>query len=305
MSGPMGTKKGRLRIGDLLKGDGILSEPALERGLATQRKTGREIRLGSVLVGLGVVSEEALLGALARAHGCPAVGFPELSAADPAAVALLSSARAYRLGAIPFALEKKTVRVAFLDPSDIAAHDEVAAVTGLRVQTAVTSELRLMQAHEKFYGRPISRHFGNILKRLEMKFDDTIPIQPTPPPPPRFTDEDVAAVDSPDSSSLSEPPASSDPFSDAYSLSDFVADVLDGVSLEALWEAAGGDDEETLDPGEPIPEEEPIFDEEPEEVAEPQVMREPEESFESTRPSRRARESSDDSAGPMELGALA
>ncbi len=293
MSGPMGTKKGRPRIGDLLQKDGILSEPALERGLATQRKTGREIRLGSVLVGLGVVSEENLLGALARAYACPAVGFTELSAADPAAVALLSSARAYRLGAIPFGLEKKTVRVAFLDPSNIAAHDEVAAVTGLRVQAAVTSELRLMQAHEKFYGRPISRHFGNILKRLEMKLDDTVPLQtaPPPPPPPRFVEDDIPPADA---ENLSAVTSRRDPFSDAYSLSDFVADVLDGVSLEALWEAAGGDDEENLDPGEPILDEKPPS------------PREPEEPFESTRPSRRTRgESNDDSTGPVELGALA
>jgi hypothetical protein len=301
----MVTKAARPRIGDLLKEDGLLSDGGLERGLSAQRRTGREIRLGSALVGLGVITEEALLSALTRSHGCPSVGLAELSAADPAAVKLLSSARAYRLGAIPFALEKKSVRVAFLDPSNIAALDEVAAVTGKRVVPAVTSEVRLMEAHEKFYGRPLSRHFANILKRLDARPEETAPvILPTPPPPPRFVDDSVA--ESPEESAVAfvdespaEPAGGSlrpDPFSDAYSLTDFLAEALDGVSIDALWEAAGGNDEETLDPGEPISDDD--------ENESSEAIRRGSEKFESTQPSRRTRGSSDD-PGSLGLGALA
>ena len=290
----MVTKSSRPRIGDLLKTDGLLSDGGLERGLSAQRRTGREIRLGSALVGLGVISEDALLSALTRSHGCPAVGAAELSAAEPAAIKLLSSARAYRLGAIPIAVDKKTVRVAFLDPSNIAALDEVAAVTGKRVLPAVTSEVRLMEAHEKFYGRALSRHFANILKRLDAVPEDTVPVIRTPPPPPpRFAEEESSA-ESPDVP-MADTAAGSirpDPFSDAYSLTDFLAEALDGVSIDALWEAAGGDDEETLDPGEPITDEE-------------EVPQDPER-FDSTRPSRRTRGGGDDDGpGSLELGALA
>jgi hypothetical protein len=287
-------KTDRPRIGDILKKEGLLSGPALERGLATQQRTGRQVRLGSVLVGLGIVSEEALLAALARAHGCTAVGSEELGSADPAAIKLLPSARAYRLEAIPFAFEKKTVRVAFLDPSNIAALDEVAAVTGRRVIPSITSELRLLQAHEKFYGRPLSRHHSNILKRLEAKPDDTVPIVRTPPPPPRFGEDYAAETETPylavEAAEATPPQSDPDPFSDAFSLTEFLAQALDGVSIDALWEAAGGDDEETLDPGEPISEDEPLASSE---------------SFETTRPSsRRSPETSADPNG-LEFGALA
>lgn len=260
MIDPMSVRGGRPRIGDLLLGEGVLSEAGLERALAAQLRTRREIRLGSALIGIGVLTEDALLGALSRANGCAAVSSAELMDADPLAVALLPSARALRLGAMPYAVEKKMVRVAFSDPSNIAALDEVAAVTGRRVVPAVTSEVRLMQAHEKFYGRPISRHFATILKRLDAPpVEKPTPVVPpvavAPPPPPRFREEDPTqeeAAELPLHAAPIDESRSHDPFSDEYSLADFLAQALEGVSLEDLWSTAGFDEDFPLDLGEPL-----------------------------------------------------
>jgi hypothetical protein len=303
MVSSMGIKPGRPRIGDLLVGEGVLSPPSLERALAAQQRTRSEVRLGSALIGLGVITEDALLGALARAHGCPTVGAAELDNADPAAVKRLPSARAYRLNAMPYAIDKKTIKVAFGDPSNIAAIDEVAAVTGCRVLPAVASEVRLMDAHRKHYGRVLSRHFVSILKRLAMPpAEIERPQVVVPPPPPRFLDfsappseADVAAEmpglgasepapfmsdaagvseatdaeDAPgdrtfpvgtsgaDSSEHGEGSGaaregSEDRFSDQYSLTEFLAEALEGVSLEELWQAGGFEEDLPLDLGEPL-----------------------------------------------------
>lgn len=291
MDGSMGGKNGRPRLGELLLGEGVLSAPSLERALAAQQRTRSEVRLGSALLGLGVITEGALLGALARAHGCPTVGSAELEAADPAAVKRLPSARAYRLNAMPYALEKKSIRVAFADPSNIAAIDEVAAVTGCRVLPAVASEVRIMEAHQKHYGRVLSRHFVSILKRLSMPAAEVVPERlqvVVPPPPPRFLDfsapptdvELQAEMPSLATAAISEPAgepefvgeeqprehadeprreeapsdAVADRFSDEYSLTEFLAEALEGVSLEDLWQAGGFDEEFPLDLGEPISE---------------------------------------------------
>ena len=81
----------------------------------------------------------------------------------------VSSPRRARTGSERFPSPSKSepLRVAFVDPSDLAAIDEVAAITECRVVPAVTSEVRLMQAHEKYYGRSIPQAFGTILKRLD------------------------------------------------------------------------------------------------------------------------------------------
>ena len=247
----------------------------------------------------------------------PTVGAPELENADPAAFKKLPSARAYRLNAMPFAIDKKTIRVAFADPSNIAAIDEVAAVTGCRVIPAVASEVRLMEAHQKHYGRVLSRHFVSILKRLATPPDAVLerPQVPVPPPPPRFLDFSAPpsetelqaempslASASADESGATEPvesagseaapvfmneaeaapesddapapapvgesapeqlgestiavkgQAATDRYSDEYSLTEFLTEALEGVSLEDLWQAGGFDEELPLDLGEPLAE---------------------------------------------------
>jgi Type II secretion system (T2SS), protein E, N-terminal domain len=278
MDAGIGTGSSRRRLGDLLLDEGILSEPSLERALAAQKRAGSGVKLGGVLLGSGLVSEEALLDALSRAHRCPAVPWTTLSGASPEAVALLTGARASRLGAFPYALEKRILRVAFADPSNIAALDEVAAVTGYRVVPAVTCQVRLMQAHEKFYGRPISRQFSKILQRLEGPRPGIRAPRPAspPPPPPRFSatepDEADLAGGQPPPEAVSDavPPAAfpfsasgtDDPFGEANPRIDSLADALDSggapgaVRANAIDITVGeGDEEEEvpLDLGDPLP----------------------------------------------------
>jgi Type II secretion system (T2SS), protein E, N-terminal domain len=283
IDGGIGTGSSRRRLGDLLLDEGILSEPSLERALAAQKRAGSGIKLGGVLLGRGLVSEEALLDALSRAHRCPAVPWTTLSGASPEAVALLTGARASRLGAFPYALEKRMLRVAFADPSNIAALDEVAAVTGYRVVPAVTCQVRLMQAHEKFYGRRISRQFSNILHRMEsprLRIRAPRPAAP-PPPPPRFSAPELDDADlaggQPPPEALSDAvppaafpygaPASDNPYGEGNSRIASLADALDSGSAPLSIRAnaiditageAGEEEEEEeeeipLDLGDPLP----------------------------------------------------
>ena len=298
---------GRPRLGEIFLGEGILGEKTLQRALAAQRRSGRSVKLGGILLAAGAVTEEVLLDALGRVHRCPVVGWETLSKAEPAAVALLPAARAIRLGAFPYAIEKKALRVAFLEPSNIAATDEVAAITGHRVIPAVASEVRLMQAHEKFYGRVISLQYWNIIKRLDapppaapergaMEADEPPRVLP---PPPSFgalpQDEELAETptetrdDNRDGdgepegqrvpvsivAAITAAAGGIDPFSDSYSLTSFLADALSfGVLPHEILEAVAGEDD-PHDLGEPLEESEAL---------------------DSTRLSRRPRRAEDDAA---------
>ena len=284
----------RRKLGEALVDDGFLTGETLERALSAQSRSGRDVRLGGILLGGGVVPERALLDTLGRLHRCPAVGWPELAQADRSAFRLLPSARAYRLGAFPFALEKKILRVAFVNPSDLDAIDEVAAVAQCRIVPAVTSEVRLMQAHQKFYGRAIPPPFAKILERLDRpgraaasRIEAPAAV---PPPPPPLRGE--PAVEEPEEDAipfLAEPPEPAppreiaisggsaydllpDPFSDGYSLTDFVADALafgaptreifEGGTPEALLSRIRGE-REPHELGAPLPPAEDLDDTRP------------------------------------------
>lgn len=155
------------RIGELLVADGVVSEMAVQSALGFQRHTGEPFRLGTILLDRDLLPEENLLKALAAIHRCDYVTWPDLLKAPAQVVRLLPERVAVRLAAIPCALEGRGVRVAFKNPSNLAAVDEVSAVTGRPVIPAVISEVRLLQAFHLFYGRPVPIEFRGVLHKLE------------------------------------------------------------------------------------------------------------------------------------------
>ncbi len=155
------------RIGELLVADGVVSELAVQSALGFQRHTGEPFRLGTILLDRDLLPEENLLRALAVIHRCDYVTWSDILKAPPQVVRLLPERAAVRLAAIPYALEGRGVRVAFKNPSNLAAVDEVSAVTNRPVVPAVISEVRLLQAFNLFYGRPIPIEFRGVLGKLE------------------------------------------------------------------------------------------------------------------------------------------
>jgi len=155
------------RIGELLVADGVVSEKAVQSALGFQRHTGEPFRLGTILLDRDLLDEENLLRALAAIHRCDSVTWAEILKASPQVVRLLPERAAVRLAAVPYALEGRGVRVAFKNPSNLAAVDEVSAVTNRPVIPAVITEVRLLQAFHLFYGRPVPIEFRGVLHKLE------------------------------------------------------------------------------------------------------------------------------------------
>ncbi|HKD12649.1 MAG TPA: hypothetical protein VKE50_11260, partial [Thermoanaerobaculia bacterium] len=176
---------GARRIGELLVAEGLLSESVIHRALGYQRLSGERIKLGSILLDWDLLEEEALLATLSKHYRCPSVDWSVLSAASMDAVRLLSLAQVSRFGAFPFQIERGTLLIAFGDPSNLALIDEISSITGKHVRARVTTEVRLMQAHQKFYGRHISGAFRTILQKLSRRTTTQVRRGPEP----------IAAVD--------------------------------------------------------------------------------------------------------------
>lgn len=241
------------RFGELLVSEGRISPAILRRALELQGTREKGLRLGGILLKWGLVEEQEILEMLGRIHRCPCVGWKVLAAADPEVVNLLTPAQAKRLGALPYAVEDRWLQVAFVNPSDLAAIDEVTAIANMRVRAAVAIEVRLLQAHLQFYGRSVSPGVGAVLRRLDhmsRKLVSTAPKMPdrdassgTAPPPDFSAHEDweallsLAATPDPETLVAQVPeqldsPAEAhglpeDPFSDDFPLERFIADAIE------------------------------------------------------------------------------
>ncbi|HET7452253.1 MAG TPA: hypothetical protein VFL12_05895 [Thermoanaerobaculia bacterium] len=168
------------KLGEELLSIGAISAGALNRALTLQRSTGG--RLGTILLEQGLVTEETLGRALAKVTGRTYVHWERLKSAPPDVFTLIPAKIAIRTFAVPFERDARVIRVAMRDPNDLASEDELSVVTGRRIEPFVTTEFRLAEALERFYGERRSARFRVLSERIERGIKP--PAAPPPPPPP-------------------------------------------------------------------------------------------------------------------------
>ena len=139
----------RIRLGDLLIQEALISAAQLDEALAEQKKTGR--KLGRVFIDRQWVTEVQIAKAVARQLRAP---FIDLTARNlrPEVAGLLPEMHARRLRALPIEdTPGAPLRVAMADPSDLNAYDEVARLTRREIDLAVVAESHLLAALDRVY----------------------------------------------------------------------------------------------------------------------------------------------------------
>ncbi len=143
-------RRRRVRVGELLLENGLISEEQLRNALAEQKRTGR--RLGRVLTDLGYITEQAFYQALARHLQIPFVDVRHLQLA-PAAVRMLPEVHARRFRALVLQADDKGLLVGMADPTDLFAYDELAARLKQPLRIALVKDPDLMQVMDAVYRR--------------------------------------------------------------------------------------------------------------------------------------------------------
>lgn len=152
----------KIRLGDILVKEGLISAAVLESALAEQKKTGR--RLGRVLVDSQLVTEEAIAKALAHQLEIPYIDL-KTSPVDPAALKLLSESQARRLRVMPIRMMPQGILVGMADPGDLFAYDEIARLTQQEIHVAVVTEGDLLSAYDRHYRH--TEEISGFAKELE------------------------------------------------------------------------------------------------------------------------------------------
>ncbi len=152
---PAPSTRQKIRLGDLLVEQKVISSADLEVALATQKKTGR--RLGRIIVETGLAGENDIAQALARQLALP---FVDLRRFNPEAnvIQLLPETQARRFRAIPLARRDGEIFVGMADPTDLTAYDEVSRLIQEGIQLAVVSEGDLLAAIDRLYRRTDDIH---------------------------------------------------------------------------------------------------------------------------------------------------
>ena len=139
----------RIRLGDLLIQESLLTAEQLTLALADQKDSGR--KLGRIFVDRGWVTEVQIAKSLARQLGMPFVDLGGVQI-GPELAALLPEARARRLRALPLQAGRDGLRVAMADPADLMAYDELTRLLKRDIDVSVAAETQLLLAIDRAYG---------------------------------------------------------------------------------------------------------------------------------------------------------
>lgn len=138
----------RVRIGDLLVEQKMISEAQLQEALAEQKKSGR--KLGRVLVETGFVDEDKLLLLLSEQLDMPYIDLTRFDL-DPDLVARLPETHARRYRALVLKETADGLLVGMGDPTDIFAFDELVRILKTSVHIACVKESVLLQNIDRLY----------------------------------------------------------------------------------------------------------------------------------------------------------
>jgi MSHA biogenesis protein MshE len=190
----------KIRLGDLLVQQQLITEEQLKFALEQQKRSGR--KLGRVLVDNSFVTEDQISEALAKQLNIPYINLKHYNP-NPEIVRRLPENQARRFRAIALEERGGMLMLGMADPTDLFAFDEISRVLKREVSLAVVTEGQLLALIDRLYrrteeitglARELSEELGEgyvdfgtlsssvgieeapVVKLLQTMFDDAIQI---------------------------------------------------------------------------------------------------------------------------------
>ena len=159
----------KLRLGDVLVQQRLISQEQLQQTLELQRQTGK--KTGRLLIESGIITDELLANGLARQLRIPFVNLKTFPfRAD--VVKLLPESAARRFRALVLEDKGDSLLVALADPLDLAAYDELTRLLKRNIGIAAVPESQLPLALDRLYRR--TEEISGLARALEKDLGDAV-----------------------------------------------------------------------------------------------------------------------------------
>jgi len=159
----------KLRLGDVLVQQRLISQEQLLQTLELQRKTGK--KTGRLLIESGILTEELLANGLARQLRIPFVNLKTFPFRGDV-VKLLPESAARRFRAVVLEDKGDTLLVALADPLDLAAFDELTRLLKRNIAIAAVPESQVPLALDRLYRR--TEEISGLARALEKDLGDAV-----------------------------------------------------------------------------------------------------------------------------------
>lgn len=143
----------RVRIGDLLVKQGLITEQQLMTALNEQKI--RKTKLGETLIALNYVSHQDFANVFKDQLGIESVNLLEVGLED-AAIKLIGEDIMKKYGLVPFALDEKNANILYVamsDPLDLNAIDDISLITNMDVRPYFASTAQIALQLDRMFGK--------------------------------------------------------------------------------------------------------------------------------------------------------
>ena len=146
-----------VRLGELLLKQKRITVEQLQEALSYQRQNGG--KLGFNLIKLGFVKDEEITALLSKQYGVPSIALGSFEI-DPAVVKLVPPETAQKYQVVPLSRAGATLTIAMTDPTNVFAMDDIRFMTGYNVEPVVASEIAVVEAIQRYYGKAAGQASG-------------------------------------------------------------------------------------------------------------------------------------------------
>ncbi len=162
------TASNRIRIGDLLVSQQMITDQQLSHALEEQKLSGR--KLGNTLVDLGYVDENALLNLLSDQLDIPFVELKQYRF-DRELIQQLPETSARRYRVIPLREDEDGLLLGMADPTDIFCLDELERQLKKNIKPAVVREAELLDVLDIAYSQ--ASQIASLAEELDEELEST------------------------------------------------------------------------------------------------------------------------------------
>jgi type IV pilus assembly protein PilB len=146
-------RKSRLKLGEILIKEGLISHTQLDEALKFQKLSGRMI--GNILVDRGFIKENDLANAIAKQLDIPFVSIKDGSlkpSVEDALEKIIPQSFARAQMVLPLSRHLKSLTIALANPLDLLTIDNLKKITGCDINPVIATKADIREAISKFYG---------------------------------------------------------------------------------------------------------------------------------------------------------
>lgn len=139
----------KLRLGDMLLDEGIITNEQLQQAMSHQKKKG--ILLGKALVDLSFVSQDVIMAFVGTQLGISHVDLDQIGDLPQEALNSVSAKTCVKQQLIPITRKGNRLQLAMADPLNMMAIDDIRLTSGCEVDVVIATEASIQAAISKYY----------------------------------------------------------------------------------------------------------------------------------------------------------